>query len=389
MHVIEKVSRWFSIKDGGKKIHGLFLLSVVMFCVFLPLRDNYFKPIMSLMFVIATGSILLDRNRLLSILKDETFYVVLGFFLLLFVFGVLLTGDFYNNQKYFFYFYIAYLGSFVVGKICAGGEKERWLIYLALFVSAIIPSLKALFDGIHTGNFCFLNGGMGYYNLLGMFVGAILSGILTQLIIDNKMLEVKFWLGILLLFFALVCSFSRGAWVGFGVVVLLLGIRIFFRWRNFKKVLPVFIGGILVMLGIYTGLYLASEKGRDRIERLQQFNLSGREKIWMETLSKIREKPLGWGIQKIQDYDAHNQFLNVALGSGIITAWYFVGMMLWILYVFRDRLYSFSGMVVLFLLIHNLVEASLLGIWNIPCLFWFCLGLLTSEVIDPDEKGHI
>ncbi len=377
-------------------IDRLVVYMTALVCISLPLKDDYFKPILALLVVVWVISVIFDFKKFLEVLSDRVFWIVCAFFLLIFIFGAVLTADFYDNQKYFFYFYISYLFLFIVGRFYIKMPKDEALIYNSLIVAALIAAGFGLFDAYKEGKFYFIVGEFGHYNQLAMFIGAIVSGLVGWLLLRcnkaSKKVQLIYWFVFLFLFLVLLATFSRGGWVSFGVVVLLLAIRLvkenFGGWKN-ETVRVMFALILVSIFSAYTLLYIGSKSGRDRIERLERFDLSGREYIWEKTVSLVKEKPFGWGIEKMQNYNAHNQLLNIVYGTGLITGIYFILMIAVLFFYFRDNIYSFAGMAVIFMLTHNLVEASLLGIWNNSCLFWLVLGLFCSKGREDVSRGVV
>ncbi len=317
-------------------------------------------------------------------LRNRYVLAVVGFFILLFLFGVVLPGDFYDNQKYFFYFYITYLAVFLVGASAVDEAMVEWILN-SMFLILFGVSLHALVKAIPLAQIGYWDGRFGYYNQLGMFVSAMLSGIYLAMLNRrwNWWKAVVFMVGMLVL----VGSYSRGAWCAFGLTVLFGMVRSFLKERRLSSegLLVLFFLGVLL-----AGFYGVSSQIHTRLQKLSQMDLAGRPQIWGLAIEKIRFRPLGNGIVEGQEGEyVHQQLLAIAVMAGVPTAVYFLWFNLWILFRFRDRWRDPSYGVVVAMLLHNLVENSLLGIWDNSLLYWFFLGVLVRDGVEVRNEKDI
>ncbi len=360
----------------SKKIGAIYRLSplVVLFSVAFP--DDVLKPLLVLGFIL-WGIGLVREKEWRQKLNSPYAVVVVVFFLLLFIFGVVLPGDFYDNQKYFFYFYITYLAIFLVGASAVDGRMVEWILN-SMFLILFGVSLHALIRAVSLGQIGYWDGRFGYYNQLGMFVSAMLSGIYLATLNRrwNWWRRIAFVVGMVVL----VGTYSRGAWCAFVLTALFGTVRFFSRERYLpKKALVVFL-----LLGVLIGgFYGTSSQIRTRLQKLSHMDLAGRPRIWGRAIEKIRSHPLGNGIVEGQEGEyVHQQLLAIAVMAGVPTAMYFLWFNLWILFRLGDRWRDPSYGVVMSMLLHNLVENSLLGIWDNSLLYWFFLGILVRKEME-------
>ncbi len=129
-----------------------------------------------------------------------------------------------------------------------------------------------------------------------------------------------------LMVFAMLFSLTRGVWIAYLAVLLLLGVI-----RGRKTLLGVAIGSIVL------GLFLVGAGSGVRERAVSILDLRenlGRSRIWQANLDMIRERPLlGWGYgnyKKFRDsyYErypqadttahAHNNFLQIAVAGGLL-----------------------------------------------------------------------
>lgn len=155
----------------------------------------------------------------------------------------------------------------------------------------------------------------------------------------------------------------------------------------------IIIGGVIV---IYPNL--GSWEGFEEVNRfLGQFSqkdlLSGREKVWLDAMTFIKEKPFyGYGLQvTLQEltgdiYHAHNQFLQIALQGGVIglaLIGSILGSIWYGLYQVKDnRVVRISASIFVGIIVMGLFENTLLGD-NIRqgVLQWGMIGIGMSGII--------
>jgi len=135
-----------------------------------------------------------------------------------------------------------------------------------------------------------------------------------------------------LMVFALLFSLTRGVWIAYMAVLLLLGLI-----RRGKTLLGVAIGGVL--LGFF--LFGAGSGVRERAASVFDLEQNlGRSRIWQANLDMIKERPLlGWGYgnykkfrdpyyQRYPEADttahAHNNFLQIWVDGGLLGVGAFV-----------------------------------------------------------------
>lgn len=185
-----------------------------------------------------------------------------------------------------------------------------------------------------------------------MILLTLLSGILHKERITNffnhKLAIFAFVIG----FLGMYLTYTRGALLGF-----LCGLP--FVLFYYKKRLGLVVGGSAVILvGILGGIYLFGSGNYQSRFLMNKNNSSDviRRSQWQAALIATKERPyLGWGLSnfhtqlkriKIQndlaakDYDdahAHNLFLEVASGTGLVGLFFFLG---WVLSWALESLYS-------------------------------------------------
>lgn len=144
------------------------------------------------------------------------------------------------------------------------------------------------------------------------------------------------WVVVAMLGLALICTFSRQAWLGAGVGLVLIGLR-----GSFRRVAPAAIAAATVFMFVNvpgTDQTLAGhliEAGNTSDE-----SSAGRLALWGDALHQVSERPLlgiGPGLYSTLNpfgegaYYAHNIFLDVAVEMGVVGAlalvWLLVALM--------------------------------------------------------------
>jgi len=361
----------------------LFKLQPAIFLFGLGFREVYLKKffIVSVVLFLALMIISSEWKRLI---KPLSFKIVLAFFLLLFLFGVLLPGDFYDNQKYFFYYYPAYFLAFVMGLYWGKREDGQLVIEKTMVLLGLLVSISTLYLAFKAGKFGFWQGRFSHYNLLGMFIGAVSSFVLVASITRRSLIALLF---LPLFIFVLVGSYSRGATFSFALSSMItIGLAIAKRHLKWERSLLLPISVAVVFFAIIFGIFYTHSSGmKSRVSQTLHLSLSGREDIWKDVLKKVKVRPLGYGISCVHTVvrNPHNQILAFALGSGVLVSLYFLIMNLWVFFCgVRAKCVYLPGLaMLLFFLFHFLVEGPLvIGIWDNSLLYWFSLGLACSNL---------
>ncbi len=229
-----------------------------------------------------------------------------------------------------------------------------------------------------------IRGTMGYYNSLGGVLGMMVPFIYGNFIFTNKekLKEKQFFLiSFILSVIALILTFTRGAWMGAILGVLVITIYKF-GWKGlfFIIVLPILI--------IFNPV-------RNRIKDTQNDPQGGRKNIWVWSLEMIKESPiLGYGFNSFQKllskkdiyygeahFHSHNVYLNTFVESGLIGILLLLTIMfliiIYILQLVQENkipiVFGILGVVIDFYL-HGLVDNVLWG--ETMYMFWFFIGIL-------------
>lgn len=229
-----------------------------------------------------------------------------------------------------------------------------------------------------------IRGTLGYCNSLGGVLGMMVPFIYSHLLYThkNKIKEKIFFLiSFVLSSMALILTFTRGAWLGAFISILVITIyRIGWKAILLVLVLP----GILIFGPV-----------RDRIKDTKNNPHGGRKEIWIWSVEMIKERPIfGYGFNSFQkllykkniDYGishfhSHNIYLNTFVESGLVGIVLLLSVTFFILkYILQlvqenktPMILGILGVVIDFYL-HGFVDNVFWG--ETMYMFWFFIGIL-------------
>lgn len=245
-------------------------------------------------------------------------------------------------------------------------------------------------------------------NQLGGFL-ALTIPLLTALTVSERSVWMRI-LGYLLIAVSvagLALTYSRGAWVGTGLGLLIL--------------LPVLRRGARLVPGVaLVGAVASSSAILERVQSIASFNsdsaVTGRFEFWSVALRLVAERPLSgiglgnwytvYGTLPIQNLprlpysleipaQAHNLFLNLAVEIGLIGAGAFVLMLVFAFYKAVKVIHASTGRTKIWatgicaglaaMIVHNMVDVTIYQGFMVLILFTY-LGLL--EAMGRFEKSE-
>lgn len=211
-------------------------------------------------------------------------------------------------------------------------NKDLSLLIKAIIASAIVPAALAIYqfatgtgitlaeEGIYNRSF----GTFSHPNILAFYLLVPLSLCLLVFLISDKRKTGIIWQGFLAttFFLAMVSTYTRGAWLGFMLVVLVLGIT---RYRAFLVIAAI----------VLATAYFTAEPVQTRLNEISHVNPYGsiqwRFDLWKDGFSYGQQKPiLGYGAGAADDVilknrgerfgsvHPHNDYLKIFLESGFL-----------------------------------------------------------------------
>lgn len=170
--------------------------------------------------------------------------------------------------------------------------------------------------------------------------------------------------------------------------------------RKYKAVsysfLALIIGGIMIVTLLYpmaNSLPSFEKINTSIIDKTGKTFFSGRERIWIESVDLIKEKPImGYGmgasLQKLTegDLNTHNEYLQLLLQGGLILLSLFAWLVIWMWGKLHEIASSKAARVgasaLLGMLIIGTFELTLLGeSMSLGIIQWFILGLALSPAL--------
>lgn len=295
---------------------------------------------------------------------------------------------------------VEFCGAFLIGLGLLNSKEEgkydfrKKVIYVLIFFCMIESMYGVLqyftgVDFVHKTKFSGqrIRGTLGYCNSLGGVLGMMVPFIYANLIfLSSQKIKERIFLGLSLIFsmFALILTFTRGAWAGVAISVFLISFYKF-KWKS-------------LLLFLIIPVLLVFAPVRERVKETIDNPEGGREEIWRYSLELIKEKPFtGYGFFSFQEkvrqkdyyiaeyhFHTHNVYLNTMLQSGVVGV---LLLILFFLFILRDVVvknlqFKNNGVilgilgVVLDFYIHGLVDNVLWG--ETLYMFIFFVGLSLS-----------
>jgi len=226
-------------------------------------------------------------------------------------------------------------------------KNDLQLVQKTFLVSAIIPCFMGLWQIItKTGlsdesSFLRIYGNFTQPNVFSYFLVIILTLLIYFFItVNNQKIKKIYLLFIILNFILLILTYSRGAWLAFSTILLLLGV-LKYRKLLLKSLVIIFLSVVLI-LSInwfipkdYNSSSILNFNPSRRITESfslkQNSSISWRIELWGQMLNVFWEKPiLGHGIGSFEkesfrkrgfyagSYEAHNDYLRLAIELGLV-----------------------------------------------------------------------
>lgn len=227
--------------------------------------------------------------------------------------------------------------------------KQVKVLVAVIFMTAVVTGIDALIQFHVTGEDFFLGRplskgpratagfnaptGLGAYLVMSI---PVVAGFWNSRRFASAAARTGLLAGLACLFYALVLTFSRGAWLSLILGSLLTAVACMIMQRFTRRQIIAFATGSLLIVGLMGTYYMAN---KDRYSSLNRSVLNWRVAVWRDTIAMIKEKPVfGYGIntymRQFQHYRydrlnvpkhkqhratyAHNCYLQIAMESGLL-----------------------------------------------------------------------
>ena len=272
----------------------------------------------------------------------------------------------------------------------------------------IVPFQKAL--GLQYRQF-WTSGTFGNPNFLASYITIFLPILMCLFILKGKM---KFLIMASIVFWAMLCSLTRSAWVAFGVYSIIGIIYIIYKKEKsiIKNSIMLFIAFVIIFA---VGDILSNGRiiGRNKVMLSEFKNMategvtesmgSGRIEIWKITLNQIKLHPwIGTGVDTLKDVisedqpdyyidriietntyidKAHNEYLQIAATIGIPAL---IIYLLFLFIIMKENLKQFFSNKIILILLLSIIGYLVQAFFNISTIgvapiFWIMLGLIQNE----------
>lgn len=237
--------------------------------------------------------------------------------------------------------------------------RQLNVLFIVIFMTAVVTGIDAMIQFHITGEDLFLSrplskgpratAGFNAPNGLGAYLVMTIPIVASLWFHDSwKSTKMRATVlgGLAILVYALILSFSRGAWISLvagSIIAVLWGMCL--KQINKRQILAFLVGSSL-LVGLMGTYYL---NNKDKITSLNRSVLNWRLDVWSETVEMIKERPLfGYGIntymRKFQEYKydrrnipmhkrhnatyAHNCYLQIGMESGILGLMGFIAILI-------------------------------------------------------------
>lgn len=303
-------------------------------------------------------------------------------------------------------------------------KNTNTFLNIMFYVSIAIGILGIVQNYYHTFEFdpFFSKGISGTFvnsNFFGSFISIILPASMAIFILKGNK---KSFILSLVMFFNMISSGTRSAWIAF-IVISFIGFVYLIKQKDktfWKRSLIIFISFVIIFSYLFSPI--GSSITQDKIYSLKKdfeifaetgFNNklgSNRMEIWITTLKLIIQNPIiGCGTDNLamglashcqEDFikyavkhhsiidKAHNEFLHIAATNGIpalIIYLTFLGLILFpkTKTMFKDKKTFLFSLCIISYLVQAFFNISTLGV---APLFWMILGLCDNEYIEKGEN---
>lgn len=370
-----------------------FCLSLALF--FIPMSEQIFEVFLVWGFVCFVAIILLNKD--FSVFKDKAIF----FLAIFFISGCLslLNSNFLDvSLRWVFKKLIESIFIFIIFKeAIRRGFKTSW-VFLILLVSALMVSIDAIYQFIIGVDFLALNSQMkgltacfSYSNDFGAYLLIPIFLIISKVISDNLRSKTKllYFLFLLSSCLFLLLTFSRGAW--FGLFISLLVLAYYKRKQKVSKIILISLFSAIFLLLIFI-LFFSSKFFPGNSMFSYCCSSSARVQLWKTAFSYFKSHPMfGMGIGTFiyqlwkagfEPHYLHNCFFQILVEQGVIGFFAFTA---FVYIMLKDCLNSlknnrdilflglFFGMIAF--LVHMFFDNHLY-LTRLSFLFWAAMGIL-------------
>lgn len=417
------------------RITLLFVLAGVPL-VFIPIGGNYdqfFLPKVLVLFILDIGfyvMLLINYKKIDKFVDNDITNK-----LLLVYFALLIVSLFFTDNLIFSVFgrpdrsegiitFLIYMMLFLIGRYSKISDDK---FYTAVIFTAVIVSIYGIlqyhgFDPfprnyrtLNYGNSAFST--MGNPNFLGSYLVLMIPVTVYLYIIKEKNFGL---LSYSVLLYCLLCTRTRGAWLGTMLSAMCFVILHIISDRNFKYYLKRYFVIILISILIMLLFNLLSDGGLvnrflsilfDANEFLSggaksDYTGSHRGFIWKRVIELIKSRPLtGYGIENLGETfikyysndmiefwgeiryvdKTHNDFLNIAVTTGVPSMIIYLSFVITVINKGVKNLQNNMGLLLLPSVLGYLAAIFFnISVTSVAYVYWVLLGMIASNTINSE-----
>lgn len=273
--------------------------------------------------VLVAGTIDMTSHRSFPGTQSSIFPYLL--FLLWAGFAVLLAPDMLSGLKDWLRF-ASLLVIFEFVRQIASTEEGALRAATAIALSSVLPVGLAMFQFvtgqgfvIKQGEFVRVTGTFLHPNPFALYLTMVLP-VIAALLVTQKRARRWLWPLAIACLAALVMTFTRTAWIGLFMAILIAG---WLRYRAKAFLVPVMVVALLLLVpGVAERFSDLSGEGETAVE--QENSLEWRLSYWGEALKGLKRSPIwGEGLDAIsattsEGKQAHNDYVRILVETGIV-----------------------------------------------------------------------
>jgi len=286
----------------------------------------------------------------------------------------------------------------IIKNLLSSQANIKWFLYGIVIVSLFI-CFTGLYEQVVGAEYNLFTGMTRWMDVPGGRAAGVLDnpaifgatlgmGILASMVCLNHakgtFLRITYMIVIAILYYGVFASYTRSAWLS---VFMVLFTAQFFIGNLWKKILPILVVGLLVLIPVGGTILLERVFFEDSI--------TTRVNIYQVAWEHFLEKPIfGWGYGAIDTfgieqvgYSSHDIYLSFLVDGGVIMLISFLAIAIYLLVsamsvyslteknsINRNSLVVVTGFILIFLMSGLVLELRFFGYFNV--LFWISAGVI-------------
>lgn len=246
-----------------------------------------------------------------------------------------------------------------------------------------------------------LLGTIGHRNFMSTYLVIFLPISISLYI---KLKEKKYLVYSIVIFIALMCTTTRSGWLS---VILFMIVMLFFirgkkeYLKRFFNIIMIFMAIVLVINISLNGVISSrSDKFKNEVVEFNEHSGSNRVKIWKSVIICIKKHPiLGTGPDTVFEAlrkeksknpniinaavdKAHNEFLQIALNSGIPSLCLYIVFLILVIINILKHIYDYKYKILLLVFLSFIIQSFFnISVISVAPIMWILFGIMSKDEI--------